>query len=351
MAKYDFWALGETSVTVSGGGQLDGVTQGDGSHLVGLTITLNSASYEELTVKDNDWTVDDNDGQQRLHKDQDFDGQSYDKNSTVEFEYQLTLEDPDTGIEYEAIALNFDNSSPAYATVEGLVFVDVLPPVGVALNVTDAREGPGSLGQPAVQVDDLAVPCFTTGTLIETPDGPRPVESLTAGDMVLTVDSGPQQLIWVGRTHVSSLRLALHPQLRPVLIRAHALGHGRPARDLQVSPQHRILVDGWRAEMLFGESEVLAAAAHLVNDHTVLRSAQVCEVTYIHLQCAAHEVLISEGLPSESFNPGPVVLRHMDRAAREELQALFPGQDLLDRAPFDAARRMLRRTEAALVMA
>jgi hypothetical protein len=351
MAKYDFWALGETSVTVSGGGNLDGVTQGDGSHLVGLNITLNSASYEEITLKDNDWNVDDNDGGQRLQKAQSFDGVSYGNNTEVEFEYQITLEDPNTGIEYQAIALNFDNSSPAYATVEGLVFVDVLPPVGVALTVTGAAEGPGDFGQPSIGVDELAVPCFTPGTLIETPAGPRPVETLTAGDVVRTLDNGPQPLTWARQTTLTSLRVGLHPELRPILIRAHALGRNRPARDMKVSPQHRILIDGWRAEMLFAEREVLVAAAHMVDDRMILRCPEVAELTYIHLQCAAHEVLISDGLPTESFNPGPVVVRQMDRAARDELQALFPDHDLLERAPYKAARPMLRRAEAALLIA
>ena len=248
MAKYDFWALGETSVTVSGGGQLDGVTQGDGSHLVGLDVTLNYTNFEEITLRDNDSTFDDNDARQKLHQDQTFDGTTYGNNTQVEAEYQITLKDPNTGEEYQALALNFNNSSPAYATVEGLVFLDTLPPEGVALEVTAAAEGPGASGQPAIPEADI-VPCFTPGTLIETPDGPRPVETLSAGDMVLTLDNGPRRLTWAGRTHVPSLRLALHPQLRPVLIRAHALGRGRPARDMQVSPQHRILVDGWRAEM------------------------------------------------------------------------------------------------------
>ena len=53
MAKFDFWALGEASVTVSGGGQLDGVTQGDGSHLMGLSITLTSNNWESIAVKGN----------------------------------------------------------------------------------------------------------------------------------------------------------------------------------------------------------------------------------------------------------------------------------------------------------
>lgn len=351
MANYDFWALGEASVTVSGGGQLDGVTQGDGSHLVGLSITLNSSNFENLDLKDNDLDFDDNDSNQRLQGSQLFDGQTYGNNTRVEAEYQMVLRDPATGIEYRAVAVNFENSNPSYATIEGLAFVDVIPPVGVALTVISATEGPGSFGFPPLAASDIAVPCFTLGTLIDTPSGPRPVEALVEGDLVTTLDNGPQPLRWVGHSAVSSLRMALHPQLRPIEIKAHAFGRNHPCRDMRVSPQHRILIEGWRAEMLFGEPEVLIAAKHLCNDSSVMVCARVEEETYIHLQCARHEVLISDGLPTESFNPGPSVVHGLPDASRLELQALFPQCDLLERAPLQAARPILSRREARALVA
>lgn len=351
MAKYEFWALGETSVTVSGGGSLDGGAQGDGSHLLGLEITLTAANFEKITLNDNELYVDDDDGKQKLHQSQSFDGVSYANNTDVEMEYTLTLLDPSTGIEYTALAVNFDTTGPNNTSIEGIVFVDEIPPIGVTLTVVGTAEGPGGNGQDPIRVTDLAVPCFTPGTLIETPDGPRRVETLRAGDTVLTLDNGPQRLIWAGQTELSSLRLALHPELRPIRIRAHAFGPGRPARDMRVSPQHRILVDGWQAEMLFGEHEVLVAAAHLVNDHSVQRVEGPESTTYIHLQCAGHEVLMSDGLPSESFNPGPVAVGALDLAARAELQALFPECDLMERAPLRSARPMLRAHEARLLVA
>ena len=73
---------------------------------------------------------------------------SYGNNTVIEAEYQMVLRDPNTGIEYRAVSVNMNNSSPAYATIEGIAFVDVIPPTRVALEVISASEGPGSSGQP-----------------------------------------------------------------------------------------------------------------------------------------------------------------------------------------------------------
>ncbi|MGR3713818.1 MAG: hypothetical protein ACU0A6_11950 [Shimia sp.] len=115
MANYSFWALGESHVSLSGGEQLDGVTQGDGSHLVGETITLNSNSWEQIDVRDagSDSNFDDNDGNQRLDGAQSFDGVSYGNNTRIEAEYEFVLEDPNTGLTYRVLSVNIRNSSPA----------------------------------------------------------------------------------------------------------------------------------------------------------------------------------------------------------------------------------------------
>jgi hypothetical protein len=350
MANYDFWALGEASVTVSGGGQLDGVTQGDGSHLVGLTITLTSSNFEQIEVRDggSDTNFDDNDGNQRLRGTQDFDGVTYGNNTGIEAEYQMVLRDPNTGIEYRAISININNSSPSYATIEGIAFVDVIPPRNVALEVISASEGPGSSGQPPLGSGSIAPPCFTPGTKIATPTGLARIEDLKVGDLVHTLDHGAQPLIWVGQVMVSSLRMALRPAFRPVRIAKGALGQGMPVRDMMVSPQHRILVQGPQAELLFGAPQVLAAAIHLINGTTITRAWDVDTTTYFHLQCAQHEILVSDGLPSESFNPGPASLFALQDSACAELRALFPDRDLNHAAPLTSARPLINRAEAAL---
>lgn len=84
MPTYDLWILGESSISVSGGKTLDGITQGDGSHLIGETITLNAPNWEKVQIDDDDAVFADNDGSQRLAGAQTIDGVNYAGNTKVE---------------------------------------------------------------------------------------------------------------------------------------------------------------------------------------------------------------------------------------------------------------------------
>ncbi|WP_299419903.1 Hint domain-containing protein [uncultured Shimia sp.] len=348
MANYSFWALGETHVSVSGGVSLDGITQGDGSHLVGETITLNSNAWEQIFVRDrnSDTNFDDNDGNQRLDGTQTFDGTTYSNRTRIEAEYEFVLLDPNTGLTYRVLSVNFNNSSPTYGTVEGLAFVDEFPPVGVALTVISAQEGPSG-GASVDQSDIAAPPCFTPGTMIRVQGGQKPVEDIQVGDKVKTLDHGFQTVRWVGQVTLRGVQLIANPEFRPVQIQKNAFGAGRPCRALTVSPQHRVLLDGWRAELFCGEPQVLAAAVHLVNDSSVRVVRPDGPVTYIHLQFDQHEIVDSEGLFTESLFAGPGALQGLPDESRAELMALFPG---IARGDIGAmARPVARRQEVQAI--
>lgn len=189
--------------------------------------------------------------------------------------------------------------------------------------------------------------CFTPGTQIATPFGLRDISDLCPGDLVLTRDHGPQPLRWVSRTHLDEDRVHAAPQHRPVLLRKDAIAPGCPARDTLVSPQHRLLMEGWRAELYAGAREVLAPAVGLLNDTSVFRPA-VTEVTYIHLLFDRHEVIEADGCWSESLHPGALDHGMLSEAARQELHDLFPA---LRSAPGDfgpTVRRTLTARQASL---
>ncbi|GGE03612.1 intein N-terminal splicing region [Gemmobacter megaterium] len=192
------------------------------------------------------------------------------------------------------------------------------------------------------------IPCFTPGTLIATPRGEIPVEDLREGDRVITRDNGIQQIRWTGRRDMSAGDFAVAPHLRPVLIRKGSLGNGLPERDMMVSPNHRLLVANDRTALYFDEHEVLVAAKHLVGDG--IKSIMSSGTSYIHFMCDRHEVVLSDGAWTETFQPGDQTLKGMGNAQRNEIFELFP--ELKQPEGVDAytsARRTLKRHEAVLL--
>ena len=121
MPDFELYSIAESGMTISGGAQLSGITQGDGSHLVGETITLNTGAWESVIITDNDNFFADNDGNQSLTNATTYGGVSYSAGDGVEAEYTLTVEDP-SGNSYKLIGFNINEAgtSPAYRTVEGL---------------------------------------------------------------------------------------------------------------------------------------------------------------------------------------------------------------------------------------
>jgi hypothetical protein len=163
----------------------------------------------------------------------------------------------------------------------------------------------------------------------------------------LNCESGLQPLRWIGRRDLSLADLIVQPQLQPVRIAAGALGAGLPARNLLVSPQHRMLVQGARAELLFGDAEVLVAATHLTGLAQVA-TVLTPGVTYIHLLFDAHELIEAEGAWTESFQPATRTCDALDEAQRAEIAALFPEFD--QGIDYPAARLTLKRYEARVLL-
>lgn len=206
----------------------------------------------------------------------------------------------------------------------------------------DYNNGPDNVYSQDVilTAENGVIVCFARGSMILTDQGEAPVESLQAGDSVLTKDRGAQPVRWIG-----SRRVAGKGNFAPIRIKAGALDNDR---DLLVSPQHRMLLDGWKAELLFGETEVLVAATHLVNDHSILRE-ECEEVEYFHILFDRHEIIYANGAPAESFLPGAQGMDSLASAARDEILTLFPelSDDVTAFGP--TARRNLKAYEARLL--
>ena len=191
-----------------------------------------------------------------------------------------------------------------------------------------------------IDVNTLAPICFARGTRIRGAAGDIPVEHLKVGDLLMTLDRGLKPIRWIGRKVAPGTGI-----FAPVEIASDTLGN---ARTLRVSQQHRMVLRGPLAEALFGETEVLAAAKHLVNGTTIQIVPQP-EIEYFHILLDDHEVLFAEGAMSESFHPGSYALAS-DAAMRAELEALFPemSSDAF-RTGWMPSRTVLKSHEARVV--
>jgi Hint domain len=186
-------------------------------------------------------------------------------------------------------------------------------------------------------------PCFTPGTLIATERGQRPVETLRQGDKVVTRDDGLRRIYWAGRRTLSRGELDREGSLRPIMVRAGAFGEGCPARDMIVSPNHRFLVGRNFSPYDLEVDETLIAARHLVDCARIL-PVKVLGVSYVHILCDRHQVILADGVWTETFHPDDAAMRGLGNAQRLELLALFPEIETMGAAHrFPAARPILER--------
>ncbi len=137
---------------------------------------------------------------------------------------------------------------------------------------------------------DLTAPCFALGTRIATDTGDRAVEDLRVGDKVrVAFGAATKEVVWIGYRHVDCLRHPTPLSVWPVRIESDTFGPGLPSRALFLSPDHAVYFD-----------DVLIPVKHLINGDTIAR-VQVDEVTYYHVELTSHDIVLAEGLPTESY--------------------------------------------------
>ncbi|WP_062215159.1 Hint domain-containing protein, partial [Aureimonas sp. AU20] len=163
---------------------------------------------------------------------------------------------------------------------------------------TQGHSAAGGLGGSSNTSDPLAgnvsPVCFRPGTAIATPTGQAAIETLRPGDLVLTADGEALPVLWIGRQSLASGEgdpLRVHP----IRIRAGALGPRLPARDLYVSPDHALALNG-----------VLVHAGALVDGTAIQRQDDPpALLVYYHIELERHALVLAEGVPAESFVDNP----------------------------------------------
>lgn len=162
--------------------------------------------------------------------------------------------------------------------------------------------------------------CFADGTLIQTPKGPRKVETLVQGDLVVTLDRGPQPIRWIGVQH----RFYQPGQDDLVVIEPGALGQGTPKKRLRLSRQHRVFIRSRIAQRMFGSAEVLLPAHRLVGCPGIYFSAWDGLMGYWHFLCDQHELVFANHALTESLLMGDQAHKQVGRKAIHEIADLDP---------------------------
>jgi hypothetical protein len=208
----------------------------------------------------------------------------------------------------------------------------------------------GNVVDTTANSDIEQVICFTPGTLISTAKGMRPVEDIQVGERLITRDNGFKELAWVGRKNLDFRQLRQTPNLCPVTISAGSLGNGLPLADMTVSPNHRVFMLSAENRVLFDEAEVLIPARKLVGLPGITQDMPK-SVSYIHLMCEEHELILSDGFWTESFQPTTEALVAIDGEQRDELFTIFPELcEEFPRTRYHAARMSLKDFEADVAL-
>jgi len=138
---------------------------------------------------------------------------------------------------------------------------------------------------------DQGTKCFLRGTLVRTPGGEIPVEELTIGTLVDTL-RGPLPVKWIGRQRFEKTNPRWHRTVAPIRVAQFALSDQYPHRDLYLSPQHSLFMEGLLIpveRLVNGKSIALAAVDHLET------------IDYLHIELETHEIVFAEGAPAETL--------------------------------------------------
>lgn len=192
-----------------------------------------------------------------------------------------TLQATVNGLTFTVFVTGADDPTSLIIAFDGNPYVLSNSPLTVGQVISYSE---GSFG------DYTPNPCFAEGTRIRTRCGDVAVEDLAIGDEVFTLLAQTYRPVaWIGRRTINCDRASRPTDLWPVCVRANAFSSGMPKRDVFLSPDHAVYLDGR-----------LVPVRHLVNGATIVQE-QISRVTYYHVELSQHDVLLAEDLPAESY--------------------------------------------------
>jgi hypothetical protein len=146
------------------------------------------------------------------------------------------------------------------------------------------------------------------------------------GPRQLYRDRKAGDLLYLRRLHRDAHDVRRSPKLQPVRVAAGSLGDGLLSRDTVLSPNHRLPIQSARAALLFAENEVPAPIKQMIGAPGITQAASA-GVTYVQIMFERHEVVLSDGVRIESFQPGDNSLGGLAQGQRDEIFDLLSELD------------------------
>ncbi|NSX55898.1 Hint domain-containing protein [Parasulfitobacter algicola] len=169
------------------------------------------------------------------------------------------------------------------------------------------------------------LPGLSSDAQVRTPCGPRRIEFIRPGDLIITRDRGlqPVRMVWS-----YCLEDVQHPTEKPrvpVCLNTRAIGPMMPSRSLVLAPDHKVLVPSYLvASSVTDQGSLLAASGLAGCSKDAFYDNSKTKIEFYNLVFDCHEIIFANGLPVETFHPTVEALSHVDEDARREIQARFP---------------------------
>jgi Hint domain len=182
-----------------------------------------------------------------------------------------------------------------------------------------------SVSLPLFPVANPPLPlCLSGDARVKVECGTCAARDICAGSRVMTQDHGAQAVLWVGKRIIDFAREPAMEDHRPIIFETGSVDGINPTAPIRLSPQHRVLIRGWRAELYFAERSILVPARALVNNTTIRVDTESPTVEYVHLLFRKHEVIWADDLPVESLFLGEIAMGVAGAALEREIFDIFP---------------------------
>lgn len=236
-------------------------------------------------------------------------------------------------------------------TLEAILLVEVdgneavevyLLPLATLRPEYDYRLVGGDRDKAEAKFGEVAFVSFARGTHITMASGAQvPIEELKVGDRVLTRDSGPQAIRWIGETTLRAVG-----DFAPVVIKEGALFN---TRDLVLSPEHRLFIYQREDRIGAGRAEVLVRARHLVNDETVVRQDGGF-IDYFQLLFDDHQIIYAEGIAAETLLVDSRTRAALPDDLNAQLSASLPGHESRPHLDFEVREDLVNKPDVVKLL-